>query len=362
MKIKKSILRELKEAVATGIKKATTTDVRKSTGTVEVTAEHDENKDYSFVKYLKGMALHDWSDAPEELKLFKALNTQVGTEGGFIVPTQTSNKIIELLKDNAVVRNIPGVKVINMKSNSMEVGRLDTGPSITWGGENTTIASDTSVEFGLLTLKLKKAVCLYPMSREMIKYSNPSVEALLKSELAASIGLAEDLAFLEGIGGSQPLGLYYNTRILNTDLSAVGSYDDIYEAQMQVRNQKGEVSAWITNPTVEYTLRTLKDAEGRYLKNYDAGGPDRVAKLGGVPVHYTTQVPNTLRPGSNESYILGGDWKNFIIGQSGTLRIETSTEAGDSFAKDQLWIKVVHEVDCVLRHPETFVRIVGIMK
>lgn len=357
IRIKKSDYEALMNAINRGISLATNKPVRKSSAPdVEVTKEN-----YSFAKYLKGAITGDWTKAEEEKKIYKALNTTVGTEGGFLVPTQTSAEIIELLKAKAVVRSLPGVRVVDMDSKELEIGRIDSGPSITWGSENATISSDTSVEFGLVKLSLKKAVCLYPISRELIEFANASVDDLLKTELADALALAEDLAFLEGTGGNQPLGLYYHTAILNTDLSGALSYDDIAEAQMQVRAHNGEITAFVAHPKIEYALRTLKDSNGAYLFRPSLSeDPGKVPSVAGVPVHYTSQIPTTNRPGSNETYMIGGQWSNFIIGQKGDIRIETTTQGANAFEKDQVVIKAVRFVDCALRHPETFVRIVGI--
>ena len=46
------------------------------------------------------------------------------------------------------------------------------------------------------------------------------------------------------------------------------------------------------------------------------------------------------------------------VGDMG-MRLESTTEGGNAFAYDQVWVKVVSMVDFSLRHAATFGRIVG---
>ena len=363
MKISKSELSSLRTGIANGLAGIKVSGIRKSAGTPAVRVEVGEER-YCFSKYLYGGLSGQWEGAEQELKIYKALNVGIGTSGGFLVPTITSTEIIELLKAKAVVRSMPGVRVLPMTTNAMDMGRVDTGPTITWGGESTTISEDTALVFGKVQLQLKKCVCLYKVSRELLKYGSPGVDALVKQELADALALAEDLAFLEGAGGTSPQGLYYHPLINNTDLSGVASFDNISDALYQVERYNGMVTGWVAHPRVRNSFRKLKDANGQYLhadgRTIAGGEKVEMPTLGGIPVAYTTQVPITLRPGSNETYIIGGQWNNMLIGEAEGIRIESTDTGGDAFEYDQTWIKAVREVDMALRHPLTFVRVVGI--
>ena len=351
-KAQKIIAKATKDAIS-GLKSK---DIRKGLGdsTIEITKEN-----YSFVKYLRGMALNTWADAKTEQKIFKALNETYGTEGGFLVPREVSSELIELLREKSVVRTMPGVRILKMKSDQLEIGRMDNGAVTTWGGENTTIAEDTNTSFGQVTLQLKKAVTLYKTSRELLMDANVGVEQLVKNDMADSIALAEDLAFLEGTGGRQPLGFYNHPSILNTDLNGAFSYDSIRDALYNVELNLGEITGWIAHPRVKNTLRKFKDANGNYLYQ-EAEADGKMPLLAGIPIMYTTQLGITLRPGSAETWLLGGQFSNMLIGEKEDIRIETTNEGGGAFALDQVHIKAVRRVDMALRHPTTFVRVVGI--
>jgi HK97 family phage major capsid protein len=365
MKISKQDL----EALRTGISKAVgglrVAGVRKSldggTGNdrVDVTKQN-----ICFSKFLRGGLYGDWTDAETEQRVHKALGESYGTAGGFLVPPQISAELIELLKPKAVVRSMPGVRTIPMTSNQLVIGRVQTAPNVTWGSENALIAEDTGMTYGQITLLLKKCVCLYKCSRELLRDASVGIDALIKTELAEWMALAEDLAFIEGTGGTQPLGLYYNPMILSTSLGETSaSYDTFSNAIYQVETNLGQLTGWLSHPRLKNSLRQLKDGNGQYLWQDGrtiVGGNVEMPALLGAPVGWSTQMAITNRPSTNDSYVVGGQWSNFLIGEREGIRIETTDVGGDSFVCDQVWIKAVREVDAALRHPQTFVRVNGI--
>lgn len=361
MKIKKSEYDKFANGIKDRIRKARKNGVRKSANDPKIEVVKDN---YCFSKYLRGAVFGDWSDAETERSMFKkALGQNVGTEGGFLVPTETSSEIIELLKAQAVVRGMPGVRSVQMASDKLTMRRVDDAPVISWGGESEEIAEDTNLSFGQVALELKKMVCLYKVSRELLMNANTSVDDLLRRELADAVALEEDSVFLEGTGGNKPLGFYYHPNVNSTDLSDTVSYDDILDGMYQIEKNNGMLNGWVAHPRTKNTLRQLKDGMGQYLyadgKLTDQSNAN-MGTLYGSPIKFTTQVPITNRPSANESYMVGGQWSNVIIGEKPGIRMETTNTGGDSFKYDQIWIKVVRYVDIALRHPNTFTVVKGI--
>jgi len=351
-----AIAKGLKSSLGNSIKKKNSKEVRKSTSTpdIEVIKEN-----VSLSKYMRGAIFNTWTGADDELALYKALGQDVGNRGGFLVPEQLASGIVELLKDKAKVRSMPGVKTITMTGDKMKFNTVSSGPSISWGSESGTIAEDTGLGFAQETLETHKAVCLYKMSRELLDNANPSVDAILRMELADALGLEEDKVALQGVGGTQPVGIYYNPRVVSTDLSGVLGIDDLKDALYNLRLQNTEVNGWIAHPRTVNTLAQLKDSHGRYMFG-QGPGESGISNLWGAPLANTTQIAITGYPSSTESYMIGGDWSQLIIGEKPGIRIETSTEADTAFAADQVWLKLVKHVGTLLRHPQSFAVIKGI--
>jgi len=272
-----------------------------------------------------------------------------------------SSEIIELLKETAVVRTMPGVQVMNLPGDKMKFNSVTDAPVISWGSEAGTIAEDTGLQFGSKELELKKAQCLYKMSRELLDNADTSVDTIVRNELSRALALAEDTAFLEGTGGQKPLGFYMNGRVESTTISTTPTYDTFKDAAIRTRYNNTPITGWIMNPRTAHMLSKLKDGSGRYAKNM-GGVPDGnfgdVTNIDGAVVKQTNQIPIVLRSAANDSYAVGGNWNYFLIGQKPNIRIETSMH--HSFATDQIDLRMVSFVDNLVKQPGAFVVVKGI--
>jgi len=357
MKIKKSELADFRKALTAGIAGITKRGNRVATGEhIETTPEY-----VSLTKYIRGTMNGNWTGAEHEERVFKALNSTIGTQGGFLVPVEIEREIIDMLRNKAVVRGMPGVRVKPMSSDTWTQRRVDVGAEAFWGVEGSTIDESTTIALGKISLQLKKLTSMYKVNRETIYDADVSADAFVKEELAKAAALKEDTAFLKGTGSNEPLGLYNHPRINWTRLDATMTFDDLLAAHLEIEYQNSEITGWIGNPRTKHQLRTLKDADGRVIyvqgKNTDAGNRT-MDSLYGVPAEWTNQVAKTVSSAATESFMVGGNWNDFIIGDSTEgLRIEATDVGGSAFRDDQVWIKLVKRVDCALIHPESFIKI-----
>jgi len=364
MKIKKEdrtqLLATIREGIAKAFSTSLTKGIRKSQGSADAVVKEEK---VSISKYLRGVTLDDWSDAEVEKALYeKALGQDTGTRGGVLVPELLQSEIIPLLKETAVVRAMPGVRTITLPGSKLTMNRIDASTTISWGAENTTITEDTTLEFGNDSLELKKAVCLYKTSRELIENANTSIDALVRQDLAEEMALEEDVVILQGTGGQQPLGIYYHPRIVSTDISASPTFDTFKDAIYNVRlNTNAELTGWIGHPRTAHTLGKLKDGNGRYIFAEGSGqgvSANGVINIEGAPFRHTTKVSIVNRPAATESYVVGGRWSELLLGDNGAMRIEASSDR--YFELDQIAIRLVRHVGSVLRQPGAFVVVKGL--
>jgi HK97 family phage major capsid protein len=366
MRMKKSELDALKIKLAQKhiVTKTITKDIRKSAGdpNIEVVTENA-----SLIRWVRGITWGRWDGSEVEKGMYdkqvvlsKALGQDDATRGGLFVPDTIRDTIIPKLRATAAVRNMPGVSVTTITGTKEKIPFEDGEPVATWDGENTTISEDTTMSWGQRTLETHRLSCLYIGSREVFENARINLEDQVRTRVIAVMGNTEDTALLEGLGGTQPLGFYRDPGVHVTDLSATITFDSILNAALQVENSNSQVTGWVTNPTVKNTLSKLKDAEGRYLNLLvkTAGGYE----FDGLPIKLTTNVPTTLRPSSNESYMVGGRWTDYTIVENPGIVVETTTEGGDTFAKHQLGIKFIRYVGSLILQPDSFVLIKGIQR
>jgi len=356
----------VKAKIAPTVTTVTTAGVRKSTEDHDVTITKEN---ISFVKYLRGGLFNIWKNAEHEQRIFKALGSTAQTRGGLFVPDEISSVLIPRLEAQAVIRTMgcPVTTVAGFRAFKYPV--QGTAPTVTWGTESATLTADDNIDFDPGTIDSHKMTCLVYTSRELAGDADVDIEAVVQNDIVKQMALAEDIAVLRGLGGTQPLGLLYQPRVNSTDLSAEIDQDDITNAIYQVTKANGTVNGWIGDPSVAWKLSKLKDAEGRYIYpqtgvvgNVGAG----ITNLGGAPFKATTSVGVGKYPGSSsgatadETFIVGGDWSKYMLISGSAMRIEVTTEGGDAWTKDQLGLRVVKYFGGGPLQPATFVVVKGI--
>ena len=98
----------------------------------------------------------------------KALAAGDATAGGFLVPTEFSNEVIELLRAQSVVRRL-GARSVQMPTGTLKYPKIATGASASYIGENVNIGKSEET-FGQLTLTFKKLAVLTPISNDLLRY------------------------------------------------------------------------------------------------------------------------------------------------------------------------------------------------
>ncbi len=345
--------------------------VRKSRGTSDSADKKDKTAPFSISKYLRGIMKGNWTDADAEKTQFDiskqlGLNVGVGTAGGFMVTPQYNMELIELLRSKAVIRNM-GPRVYPMSGNTMFFNAQTGAAQAFWVGEGEN--KDRSQQaVGQRSLVLKEVAGIVVVTNDMIEDASPAVDALVKGDLVKVLTLAEDLAFIQGTGGLQPLGIYNDPAVPNVTLGggngALPSFDNLWNALNTIETANAESTGWLMHPRTKNTLRTLKDGDGRYLYNVGDLSKGEQDSLLGLPVFKSTQIPTNLTFGTsaaNCSYMILGDWREFSIGEKAGKGIVLDVDKSIHFYTDETAIRAVRRVDCLVRQPNAFLVIRGIL-
>ena len=337
-------------------------------------ADETKKQKFSIFKVIYGVVTGDWKNAGFEREVMeaareKAMSTGTGSAGGYIVPAEQITDIIEMLYANSVVIQSGASVMSNLSGSPVEMPKQTGGATAYWVAENSAItASDLTL--GQLTMTPKQVAALVKLSNRLIKLSNPSAEALVRTDIAIALSLAIDLAALRGTGSSnQPTGIA-NTSGINT--VAIGTnggtptFDHLLdmEGTLEDTNALRGTLGYVMHPKVKRVLKKTKVAQysgqtdGQYviLPMSDQNLRDII----GYNFQTTTQIPTNLTKGSgtNLSEIYFGNWRELLIGNWGGLEIATSNVAGDSsggaFSSNQTWIRAIQEVDIAVRHAASF--------
>jgi HK97 family phage major capsid protein len=304
----------------------------------------------------------------------RALSASIGPSGGFLVPPDYVAELIEVLRPMTVVRaSFP--RVIPMPRGTMQMPRQNQAATASYGGESTAIpVSQQTV--GQVVATYKKLTALTPITNDLMRYSDPGVDAIVRDDLAQVIARREDLAFIRGDGTSDsPIG-FRSFALASQLITSNPSYTLATAAselggalnKIESANVPMENLGWAMHPRSKNYLLNVQNSNGFYVYREEM---TLTKTLLGVPFKTTTQIPINLTVGGNsdtsEIYLVA--YNQAMLFDAMTLELAVSREGTytDSnnnlvsvFQSDQTLIRAIAEHDFHMRHDEAISVITGV--
>jgi len=298
---------------------------------------------------------------------YKALGINPDTAGGYLVPPEQSNEIIELLRAKSVFLRAEGgpeaqaeslVTVLPLNRDTLNIPRQTGAATAYWTAENATMtASQQTV--GQIQLVAKKLTCLVKLSNELLADASVDMDNFVRADMAQVMALKVDNAVMYGSGiASEPLGVDAYPGLTKTALNAAPTYSNLVNLvkTIEIANVEEDDSwKWLFHPRDKHAFSKLKDTAGQYIfRNTGALNALQGAVpelLLGYPYMTTTQVDKTGSP--EETDVFFGRWRDVILGMRQTIEVMASDVAGTSFEADQTWIRAILRMDIQMRHPES---------
>lgn len=323
----------------------------------------------------------------EDHPVTRALATSVGSAGGFIVPPDYMNEIIELLRPRAVVRSA-GPRIIPMPRGTMTLPGQASAASAGYGTETGRITASEQT-LNQIVATYKKLRALVPVSNDMMRYADPAVDAFVRDDLVKVIGLTEDAAFIMntvvpdaptgflGFASRYALasggagGLFLTTG--NSTAASGGNFITSTSAytlatvaaelggainKLDAANVAEDKRCWFMNPRSFNYLNNVQNSLGVYVYR------DELSKgtLLGYPFKKTTQIGTNFynAAGATDcSFVFLVEMTEDMILDSMSLELAVSKEgtyvdAGgntiSAFSNDQTIIRAIAEHDHQIRH------------
>lgn len=318
----------------------------------------------------------------------RALVTSVGSSGGFIVPPDYMNDIVELLRPTAVVRSA-GPREVPMPRGTMTLPAQTAPATASYGTEAATI-TETQQTVGQIVASFKKLTALVPVSNDLLRYAEPAADAFVRDDLVKVVALRQDLAFLTGDGTqATPMGfLGFANRYVVAQAGTPGVWSSTADSTMAVGGQ------FITS-TANYTLATAASELGGLDNKLDTANVSEMkrcwffhprafnylynvqnslgvyvyreelntGKLLGKPFKKTTQIPINIwdAAGSNKdlSFVMLVEMDDAMLFDSMQLELAVSREGTyldgggntvSAFQRDETLIRAIAEHDFQMRH------------
>lgn len=317
---------------------------------------------FSFARVFKYLATRD----ERVLRpIEKANNEGTDSAGGYLVPTEQSNELIELVKAQAILAQ-SGARTTNMVRDVKTMPRVTGGATTSYPGE-ATAGSESQLTFGQLTLTAKKAITLVPVSSELLEDSDPDAESIIRDDMVSSMALKEDDAFFFGASGG-PSGIFNDANInsytLDGDVGdgATPTYDDLVKMK-SVLMQQARVTgnpAWYFHPRFLETLALIKGTDGRPIWAPDPATREYPQTILGHPFYMSTQFSITQVKGSStDCTTIGfGVPSEALIGRRSSITLMMSEHK--YFSEDMVLFKARSRHDAALRTPAQWVKALGV--
>ena len=291
--------------------------------------------------------------------------------GGYLVPPDVSSDYVELLKPLSVIRRL-GANVIPMPSGNYEIPKITSGSTAYYQGESENI-TPSQVKTGMLRLIFKKLTNLVPVSNDLLRFSSPGADGIVRDDMLRGSAARENQAFIRdnGIDGT-PKGILNwaapaNSFAAAASVSVANTTLDLGKMVLALMNSDVPMTrpAWLMNPKVWNYLVTETNTNGFFVFRDEMVNRQT---LWGWPFAVTTTIPGNLGSSANESELYLVDMADAIVGESLSPRVDSSSVAayydGSSvvaaFSKDQTVIRVIVEHDFLMRRGESVAVLTGV--
>ncbi len=318
----------------------------------------------NFSQFCRSVARAGIKEAPEYtkemtgwigyVKAATGMGEIVGSDGGFLVPTEFRNTLLRDSLEASIVR--PRATILPMQTNSLKIpviqettraGSVYGGIIIYRPGEGSSKTA-SKPKLGQIELNLHKLVGLCYVTDELLEDSPITLAPLLTTMFSEAIAFQEDDDFINGTGAGMSLGVL-NAPCLVKQTKESGqaadtiSIENIVKMWSRLKPRSYGNSVWLANNDTFPMLATLSLDVGTGgsavgLVQTVAGSP--AITMMGRPLILTEHCQTI----GDQGDILLADWRQYLIGNKANgLQVASSIHL--KFDQDETAFRFVKRVD-----------------
>lgn len=271
-------------------------------------------------------------------------------DGGYLVPEEFANMIVEDIRDINIMRQI-AAPAMTITTDTLHIPTLTSRPYANWRSEKAVKATSTA-SFSEAALTPYSLAAIVGLSNELAADASlgvgGSVVNYIAGLMAVSLNEKEEKAFWVGSGSGQPSGVdggVYSSIV--TVAAGAGASDakradtivSMFQRLSQGYRNRG---VWVANSQTWEEIGRLKDSYGQYMLTNLASSPTQT--LRGRPVY----EENNLAGGT----LLFGDFSFYQIVDREGVNVRVSDEATvasySAFERNLTFVRVEKRVDAEL--------------
>ncbi|XZE45164.1 phage major capsid protein [Pirellulaceae bacterium SH467] len=270
------------------------------------------------------------------------MSTGSNPNGGYLLTPAMWAGLVDLARSKARMIEA-GCSTVVMPTKELLIAAVASDPEFVEKAENEKFPG-TEVTLRQISLSAKTIGNYVTMSRELAADASNAAE-LIADVLARSLAVAIDQRALAGNGSANFDGLLNRSDIANSGTTSVGAIEwaDLHTAATAVRVRNHEPTAAILNPEIYGDLVTTFGVDT---------WTDAPPSLQGVSMLPTTSC--------ELAKALVGDFRYAIFGVRQQPLLEISFEAGETFERHQVRLKLTWRGDFQVTDVNAFHRLEGI--
>jgi hypothetical protein len=277
----------------------------------------------------------------------------VGSSAADLVPNvHRPDLFIDMLRAKLVCATLGATYLDGLVGTPIDIPRQTGSGTAQWVAEDGSL-SETDLTVDDVNLAPKTVGSVTSFSRRTMLNASPSIEAIVRADLAATIASAIDAKAMIGTGASNtPTGITSAGATAGGG-GAVLTFAEVlaYPTLIDAANALGGSLGWALNPHVAKVLRSTlvaSSTDSRMIME----GP---GALVGYPAQTTMALPGNPT-GPVAGTIIFGNWADLIIASwAGGLDILANPFESTAYLKGRILIRAMKDVDVAVRHAASFV-------
>ena len=236
------------------------------------------------------------------------LSEGTDSEGGYLVPDEYENTLVQALEGENVIRGRS--HVITTSNGTHKIPVVASKGEASWIDENGAYPEDDDT-FAQVNIDAHKVGTIIKVSEELLNDSAFNLESYFAQEFGRRIGTKEEEAFINGNGSSKPTGILTSAEVgVTTASDKTITADEIIDLFYSLKGSYRRNAVWVLNDTTVKAIRKLKDNNGQYIWQPALKDGDHDTLLG-RPILTTGAMPEIA---ADAKPVIFGDLSYYWIG------------------------------------------------
>jgi HK97 family phage major capsid protein len=282
-------------------------------------------------------ALRDVYGSDPDSTAAKALGTQAGVNGAYMIPEQFVPMLMQIARQNDALYG--RTMVIPADGGEIVIPALDHsgafvegqsnyygGATVTWGDDDSSTV-ETQPKFKQVRLKTNALKARTRVKNSLLMRSAITIDAVISQILGAVIGRARDYALMRGTGSGQPLGFLNAPATIDAGGSAI-DFATLAGMEDDVIPERDDNYVWAIHTKARSAIYALQQTNNTLVTWLpDLRGKPQAVLLG-RPIVWTDKLPFASGDVSNRvnlidpSMIVCAEYQGIALAVSDQVRFE----------------------------------------